>query len=71
MSCRLSVKRLTNLFVYSETYDPTFSEAPTKLRQLYQVCDISDSIIVEMLEKEKSIVGKSDEIACDVRTILL
>lgn len=51
---------------FRETYDPTFSEAPTKLRQLYQLCDLNDSPIVDILEKEKALLKRSDEISCDV-----
>ena len=50
----------------SETYDPTFSEAPTKVRQLYQLCDIQDAAVIDILTKERTQIQKSEEIECHV-----
>ena len=52
----------------SETYDPTFSEAPTKVRQLYQLCDLQDVAVIDILNKERVQIQKSDESECDVRS---
>ena len=55
-------------FYCSETYDQIFSEAPTKVRQLYQLCDLQDVAVIDILNKERVQIQKSDESECDVRS---
>jgi len=49
-----------------DTYDPSFTEPPTKLRQIYQLCDVGDVEVKQILEKEYQIIeNKEDLKPCD------
>jgi len=66
MICIFSLNLLILIPFSSETYDPTFSEAPTKVRQLYQLCDIQDAAVLDILNKERTQIQKTEEIECHV-----
>jgi len=49
-----------------DTYDPTYTEAPTKLRQTYQLCDIKDAEVKQIWEKEMMALEKKEDLKpCD------
>jgi hypothetical protein len=45
-----------------DTYDPTYKDVPSKRRQLYQLCDIKDEEIKQIISKELTLVEKKIDI---------